>query len=100
MFRKRTVIKAAETLMIPVGIGQNIPVFYKKKHLPKQFEEYSYIIIPEKTLYEDLIINKFRKLASYLLFKGQNHIPFANLGKAGIRINRKIKISYLEENPV
>ncbi len=55
--------------MIPAKIKLNIPVFYKEKHLPKQFEEYNYIIMPEKTLYEDLIISKFRKLASYLLFK-------------------------------
>jgi hypothetical protein len=60
--RKRTVIKAIETFMITAGMGQNIPVFYKEKYLPRQFEKYSYIIISKKTLYENLTINKFRKL--------------------------------------
>jgi hypothetical protein len=79
---------------------QNIPVFYKEKHLSKQFEEYDYIMISEKTLYENFIINKFKKLASCLLFKRQNHIPFANFDKIDIHINREIKINYLEKNPV
>jgi hypothetical protein len=33
--RKRTVIKTAETLIIIIGIGQNILIFYKEKHLPR-----------------------------------------------------------------
>jgi hypothetical protein len=90
----------AEILIITAGMGQNIPVFYKKKYLPKQFEKYDYIIISEKTLYENFTISKFRKLASCLFFKGQNHISFANLGKIDIRINRRIKINYFEKNPV
>jgi hypothetical protein len=33
--RKRTVIKTIETLIITAEMEQNIPVFYKEKHLPK-----------------------------------------------------------------
>jgi hypothetical protein len=33
--RKRTVIKTTEILVITIGMGQNIPVFYKEKYLPK-----------------------------------------------------------------
>jgi hypothetical protein len=58
------------------------------------------MIISEKILYENLTINKFRKLVSCLLFKEQNHISFANLGKIDIRINRGIRIDYFEENSV
>jgi hypothetical protein len=57
-------------------------------------------MISEKTLYENFTINKFKKLASCLLFKRQNHISFANLDKIDIRINREIRINYLEENLV
>jgi hypothetical protein len=58
------------------------------------------MVISEKTLYENFTINKFRKLASCFFFKGQNHIPFVNFGKINIRINREIRINYLEKNPV
>jgi hypothetical protein len=86
--------------VITAGMGQNIPIFYKKKYLPRQFEEYGYMMISKKTLYENFIISKFKKLVSCLLFKRQNYISFANFGKINIRINRGIRISYLEENPV
>jgi hypothetical protein len=98
--RKRTVIKAIEIFIIIVGIKQNIPVFYKEKHLPKQFEKYNYIMISEKTLYENFIINKFKKLINCLFFKKQNHILFVNFGKVNIRIYREIRITYFEKNSV
>jgi hypothetical protein len=51
-------------------------------------------------LYENFIIDKFRKLASYFFFKKQNYISFTNFGKTDIRINREIRINYFEKNPV
>jgi hypothetical protein len=57
-------------------------------------------VISEKTLYKNFTIDKFGKLASCLLFKGQNYIFFINFGKIDIRINREIRIDYLEENPI
>ena len=92
-------IEARESLVVPAGHGMNVPVVFPRLHNTRKLQavEKTFFTRP-KPIYEDLSIGMYGRVISALVDGTEERLPFANLGKTDIRINRGTTIGFLDQN--